>query len=81
MSIVIWIICGVIAGWLTGLIMKGNGFGLIGDLIIGILGGLIGGYLSGLLGIHLGSGWIGDIITAVLGGIVLVAVVRLLRRV
>ena len=79
MNILIWIISGVIAGWLTGLIMKGGGFGIIGDLIIGILGGIIGGYVSNLLGFRLG-GWIGDIITAVIGGVILVAIIRMLRK-
>ena len=79
MSILIWIISGILAGWLTGLIMKGAGFGIIGDLVIGLVGGLIGGYVSSLLGIHL-AGWVGDIITAVIGGVIFVAIIRFLRR-
>ena len=79
MHILIWLISGIIAGWLTGLIVRGEGFGLIGDLIIGLLGGLIGGWLFGLLGIA-ATGWIGEIVAAVVGGVVLVAVVRTLRR-
>lgn len=79
MHILIWLISGIIAGWLTGLIVRGEGFGLIGDLIIGLLGGLIGGWLFGLLGI-VATGWIGEIVAAVVGGVVLVAVVRTLRR-
>jgi len=79
MHILIWLISGIIAGWLTGLIVRGEGFGLIGDLIIGLLGGLIGGWLFGLLGI-VATGWIGEIVAAVVGGVVLVAVVRTLQR-
>jgi uncharacterized membrane protein YeaQ/YmgE (transglycosylase-associated protein family) len=79
MRILIWIISGIIAGWLTGLIVRGRGFGLVGDLIIGLLGGLIGGWLFGLLGIAATS-WVGEILAAVLGGVVLVAVIRTLRR-
>jgi uncharacterized membrane protein YeaQ/YmgE (transglycosylase-associated protein family) len=45
-----WILTGIIAGWLTGLVIKGRGYGLIGDLIVGLLGGLIGGWLFHLLG-------------------------------
>ena len=80
MYLLIWIISGIIAGWLTGLVMRGEGFGLIGDLIIGLIGGIIGGWLAGMLGI-VTTGWIGHILVAALGGIVLVAVIRALRRV
>jgi uncharacterized membrane protein YeaQ/YmgE (transglycosylase-associated protein family) len=79
MQFIIWIISGVIAGWLTGLIVKGKGFGLAGDLVIGLLGGLIGGWLAGLAGLQPYS-WLGHVITAALGGVVLVFVVRILRR-
>jgi uncharacterized membrane protein YeaQ/YmgE (transglycosylase-associated protein family) len=80
MYILVWIVCGIIAGWLTGLIMRGHGFGLVGDLIIGLLGGLIGGFLARAFGLAPTS-WIGQIIVAVLGGIVLVAIIRALRKV
>lgn len=76
----VWVICGIIAGWLTGLIMRGRGYGLIGDLVIGLLGGLLGGWLFSLLGLPNVGGWIGEIIVAVVGGVVLVAIVRALRR-
>jgi len=79
MHILVWIISGIIAGWLTGLVVRGEGFGLVGDLIIGLLGGLIGGWLFGLLGIATTS-WVGEIVAAVVGGVVLVAVIRALRR-
>jgi uncharacterized membrane protein YeaQ/YmgE (transglycosylase-associated protein family) len=79
MNILLWLISGIIAGWLTGLIMKGGGFGLIGDLIVGLLGGLIGGFLAGLVGVE-ATNWLGQILIAVVGGIVLVAVLRLIRR-
>ena len=80
MNILIWLICGIVAGWLTGLIMKGGGYGLIGDLVIGLLGGLIGGWVAGKIGLG-ASGLIGEILVAVLGGVILVALLRLLRRV
>ena len=76
----IWIISGVIAGWLAGVLVRGRGFGLLGDLVIGLLGGLVGGWLGGLVGIAATS-WLGEIAVAALGGVVLVAVVRILRRV
>jgi uncharacterized membrane protein YeaQ/YmgE (transglycosylase-associated protein family) len=80
MRFVVWIVGGIIAGWLTGLIMKGKGFGIVGDLVIGLLGGLLGGWLFGLIGLSATS-WLGQIAVAVIGGVVLVAVIRALRRV
>ena len=75
MNILIWIVSGVIAGWLAGVLVRGRGFGLIGDLIVG----LIGGWLAGLLGIQ-ASSLIAQILVAAVGGIVLVAIIRLVRR-
>jgi uncharacterized membrane protein YeaQ/YmgE (transglycosylase-associated protein family) len=80
MNILIWIISGIVAGWLTGMLVRGRGFGLVGDLIIGLLGAVIGGWVFGLLGIAT-TGWVGEIVAAVVGGVVLVAAVRTLRRV
>jgi uncharacterized membrane protein YeaQ/YmgE (transglycosylase-associated protein family) len=79
MNIILWIISGVVAGWLTGMIVKGRGFGLLGDLVIGLLGGLVGGWVSQLIGIS-AQGWLGSVLIAVLGGVILVAVVRILRK-
>jgi uncharacterized membrane protein YeaQ/YmgE (transglycosylase-associated protein family) len=78
-QVLVWIISGILAGWLTGLLVKGRGFGLIGDLVVGLLGGLIGGWLLSLFNVS-ASNWLGQILVAVIGGIVLVAVVRTLRR-
>jgi uncharacterized membrane protein YeaQ/YmgE (transglycosylase-associated protein family) len=80
MSILIWIISGIIAGWLAGLIVRGNGFGLIGDLIVGLVGGLIGGWLAGVLGLQ-ASSWFGQILVAALGGVVFVVILRAIRRI
>jgi uncharacterized membrane protein YeaQ/YmgE (transglycosylase-associated protein family) len=79
MGFLIWIVGGIIAGWLTGVIMKGRGFGLLGDLAVGLLGGLLGGWLAGLVGIG-AEGWIGQILLSVVGGVILVAVVRAIQR-
>ena len=74
-----WIIIGIIAGWLTGKIMKGSGFGMIMDMVVGLVGALIGGFLSS----HLGFGGVGDhglimsIFIAVIGAILLTYLVRL----
>ncbi|HEV3275965.1 MAG TPA: GlsB/YeaQ/YmgE family stress response membrane protein [Terriglobia bacterium] len=74
-----WILVGLVAGWLTGKIMKGSGYGVIGDIVLGILGGFIGGYIMSRLGIG-GGGVIYGIVVAVFGAVILVAIVRALRR-
>ena len=79
MGILLWIISGIIAGWLTGVIMKGGGYGLVGDLVVGLLGGLIGGFLASMFGLEPTS-WIGQIVVAVVGGVVLVALLRMFNR-
>lgn len=80
-SLVIFLLIGLVAGWLAGMIMKGGGFGLIGDMIIGVVGAFLGGYLFGLAGISAGGGLVGSIITALVGAIVLIFIVRLIKRV
>jgi uncharacterized membrane protein YeaQ/YmgE (transglycosylase-associated protein family) len=76
----VWfLIIGLIAGWLAGKIMKGSGFGLIGDLVIGVIGALIGGFLFPLLGLS-ASGFIGSLIAAVFGAIVLLFLVGVIRK-
>jgi uncharacterized membrane protein YeaQ/YmgE (transglycosylase-associated protein family) len=79
MHILLWIISGIVAGWLTGLVMKGRGYGLLGNLVIGLLGGIIGGWLFSLFGLA-ARGWLGEIVVALIGGVVLVAIARFLRR-
>ena len=72
----IWfLLIGLAAGWLAGQIMKGGGFGLLGDLIIGVIGELLGGFLFGLLHISAG-GLIGELVTATVGAIVLLLLLR-----
>lgn len=71
-----FLVIGIFAGWLAGKIMKGGGFGLIGDLVIGVVGSFIGGYMFSIL--HLSSyGTMGEIITATIGAIVLLWIIRL----
>jgi len=79
-GIVIWLLIGAIAGWLAGTLVKGGGFGLIGDIIVGIVGAFIGGWLAGVLGINIGGGLIVSIITATAGAIVLILIVRMIKR-
>jgi uncharacterized membrane protein YeaQ/YmgE (transglycosylase-associated protein family) len=79
-GIIAWIVIGVIAGWITGKLMKGSGFGFLMDMIVGLVGALIGGWISSALGF--GStgqhGMIGSIIIAVIGAVVLTVIVRLI---
>jgi uncharacterized membrane protein YeaQ/YmgE (transglycosylase-associated protein family) len=75
----LWIISGVVAGWLTGQMMRGRGYGLIGDLVIGLLGGMVGGWLFGALELA-ARNTVGEIVMAFVGGAVLVALVRIRRR-
>lgn len=74
-----FILIGIAAGWLAGQIMKGGGFGVVGDLIVGVIGALLGGFLFGLLGLEAG-GLLGSLITAIVGAIVLILLLRTLRR-
>lgn len=75
-----FIIIGAVAGWLSGKIMRGSGFGLLGDLLVGIAGGVIGGWLGRTLGFSAGGSIIGQLITAVVGAIVLLWVIRLFKK-
>jgi len=78
-GILAWIIVGLVAGWLTGLVMKGGGYGIVGDLIVGLVGALIGGFVVGL--IWPGSvGLIGSIIVAFIGAVIFVVILRALSR-
>jgi len=80
MENLIWfLIVGLVAGWLAGRVMRGRGFGLVGNLVIGVLGAIIGGYLFGLVGISIG-GIVGQIVIAFVGAIVLIFLLSMLRR-
>ena len=80
MGFIIWIVVGLIAGWLAGQVMKGGGYGVLLDIILGILGGVLGGWVFGLLGIWPGGGILGAIIVSFVGAVILVAITRLLKR-
>ena len=80
MEFVWFIIIGLVAGWLAGIIMKGGGFGVVGDIVVGVLGALIGGWLFGKLGASAGGGLLGSIIVATIGAIVLIFLLRLIKR-
>jgi len=78
-NILIFAAIGILAGFIAGKLMRGRGFGLLGDLIIGLLGAIIGGYLAGLIGLG-GYGLIGQIVVAVVGACILLFVVRLFKK-
>ena len=79
-EILIWLVIGAIAGWLAGQLIRGGGYGLIGDIFVGIIGSVIAGYLLPRIGIHFGSGFIRSVISAFIGACLLLAVVRLVKR-
>jgi uncharacterized membrane protein YeaQ/YmgE (transglycosylase-associated protein family) len=79
-SILIMLVIGAVAGWLAGVVVKGGGFGLVGDIVVGIVGALIAGYLFPTLGFDLGGGIIGTIIAAAIGAIILLVLIKLIKR-
>jgi len=79
-AIIIWLIVGGIAGWLAGMVVKGGGYGLIGDIVVGIVGALIAGWLLPRIGIVIGGGIIAAIINAFIGAVILLIVLRLVKR-
>ena len=78
-ELIIFLAIGALAGWLGGVITKGGGYGLLGDIVIGVLGAVVGGYVFGVAGVSAG-GLIGSIITATVGAVILIFLVRLLKR-
>lgn len=80
MSLLWFLIVGVVAGWLAGKLVRGGGFGLVGDLAVGVIGAFIGGFLFRALGASAGGGLIGSIVVATIGAVVLLVVVRLIKQ-
>ncbi len=79
-SLVVWIIVGAVAGWIAGLVVKGAGFGLIGNIVIGIIGAFVAGWLLPQLGLRIGGGIIAAIINAAIGGIIVLVILSFIRR-
>jgi len=79
-ALIISLIGGAIAGWLAGLLVKGSGFGLIGDIVVGIVGAFIAGWLLPRIGIAIGGGIIAAIINALIGAVILLLIIKLVRR-
>jgi uncharacterized membrane protein YeaQ/YmgE (transglycosylase-associated protein family) len=80
MSILMFLVIGAIAGWLAGLIVRGGGFGLIGDMLVGIIGAFVAGLILPRMGVNLGGGVLGAILGATIGAVILLLIVRVVRR-
>jgi uncharacterized membrane protein YeaQ/YmgE (transglycosylase-associated protein family) len=78
-SLIVILFVGLVAGWLAGKIVRGTGFGIIGDIVVGIAGAFIASWLFPRLGFHLSSGLLGEIIYSAIGAIILLLIVRLIR--
>lgn len=79
-SLIVFLVVGAIAGWLAGQLVKGYGFGLIGNIVVGIIGAFIAGWLFPRLGFNLGSPIVGSIISATIGAVILLFIIKLVKR-
>ena len=80
MNLLYFCLVGIVAGWLAGVLVKGGGFGLLGDLVVGVVGALLGGWLFTKLGVSSGGGLLGSILVATIGAVILLFIVRLIKR-
>ena len=79
-AILIWIVVGAVAGWLAGLVMRGAGFGLAGNILVGIIGAVVAGFLLPRIGVVIGGSIVAQILNAFIGAILVLFVIGLLRR-
>ena len=81
-SLIVWLIVGAVAGWLAGLIVKGHGFGLVGNIVVGIVGAFLAGWLLPMVGLNLGIGSpiVSAIIYGMIGAIILLVLIGLIKR-
>ncbi len=79
MGLIMFLIIGAVAGWLAGNLMKGGGFGVVGNIAVGVIGAFLGGFLFSFLGIST-SGILGSLIMATIGAVVLLFVVGLIKK-
>lgn len=78
-ALIIFLVTGGIAGWLAGVLVKGGGFGILGDIVIGIIGALVGGLVFSAVGLAATS-WIGSLVSATAGAVIFLFIVRLIKR-
>ena len=81
MTILAVLVIGAVAGWLAGLIVRGAGFGLIGNIVIGIVGAFVASWLLPQLGVRFGGTWVSDIVNATIGAVIVLVILSLVRRV
>ncbi len=79
-TLLVWLLIGAVAGWLAGVVVRGGGFGLVGNIVVGIIGAFVGGWLFDYFNISTGGGIFGAIIGATIGAVVLLFGIRLIRR-
>ena len=79
-TLLIWVVVGAVAGWLAGLIVKGYGFGLLGNIVVGIVGAFVGGWLFGYFSVSIGTGLVPAIVAATTGAVVILVLLGLVRR-
>ena len=79
-GLIVWLVIGGVAGWLAGQIMKGAGFGLVGNVILGIVGSVIAGFILPMIGLGFGGGILGQIIDAVIGAVIALVVIGLVKK-
>lgn len=79
-ALLVIVIIGAIAGWLAGQIVKGYGFGLLGNIAVGIVGAFVAGFLFPRIGLTIGSGIVGSIIHATLGAVILLFLIKVIKR-
>ncbi len=79
-SLIIWLIIGAVAGWLAGLIVKGYGLGLVGNIVVGIIGAIIAGWLLPMIGFVLVGGILAEIVNAVIGAVILLIIIGFFKK-
>jgi uncharacterized membrane protein YeaQ/YmgE (transglycosylase-associated protein family) len=77
-GIIAWLVVGLVAGWLAGMVMKGGGYGIVGDIVVGLVGALVGGFVFTLITGGGTAGFWGSIAVAFIGAVILIAIVRAL---
>lgn len=77
---VMFLVIGLIAGWLAGVLVKGGGFGVVGDMVVGVLGALLGGFIFEKMGVSAGGGPVGGFIVATIGAIILIYILRIVKK-
>jgi uncharacterized membrane protein YeaQ/YmgE (transglycosylase-associated protein family) len=80
MNIVWFLIIGALAGWLAGILTKGKGFGVLGNVIVGVVGAVIGGHIFHFVGVSVGGGFVPSLVTALVGALVLLFLINLIRK-